>query len=374
MARGAHSAGAHSASKGRRGGTRRVKKRSKAPLVVVLVLALAVAGVSGGMAVKSYLAERNAYQGITGEVLEGQSVLFEVASGTSSTEIAENLVTSGVIGASADFVERVAELGYEGALMAGTYELVGGSDIDDIIEAFVNGDTATFTIPEGYTLADIAEVVGEQTPVDADEFYELASTGAADYVESYPFLENAYEGTMEGFLFPATYEISVDMTADELIRDMLDTCQATLASLDMDYAESKNLDYYDIVTLASIVQKESQGTDDMASISSVFYNRLKAGMNLGSDVTTYYAVGKDLTEELTASDLASDSPYNTRNASNTGLPAGPICSPGLDALEAAAHPDETDYYYYFFWSSSQDTTMFFESADEFNEAWAEYGQ
>ena len=370
MARGSHSKARHSAPRAK--GARR-RKRSKLPVVIVVLVVLVAAAGVAAYAAHEYLEQRNTYVGITGEVLEGQTITFEVAAGVSSTEIAEDLVNAGVIESSAEFVERVAELGQEGALQAGTYELVGGQAIDEIIEALATGATASFTIPEGYTLQQIAERVGEETDIDADEFYELVSTCADDYVDSYPFLANNYEGTMEGFLFPATYAIEQGMTADELVRTMLDTCQATLAALDMEYAESKNLDYYDVVTLASIIEKESQNSDDKADISSVFYNRLKAGMNLGSDVTTYYAVGKDLTEELTKSDLASDSPYNTRNADNVGLPAGPICSPGAEALQAAANPNETDYYY-FFWSASEGETMFFEDSASFNEAWAKYGE
>ena len=162
------------------------------------------------------------------------------------------------------------------------------------------------------------------------------------------------------------------MTCDGVIRMMLDEFSTQIAQVDMSYAQSKNLTVSDVVILASIVQKESGTADDMGSIASVFYNRLHAGMNLGSDVTTYYAVGKELGEELTTEDLASTSPYNTRNANNKSLPPGPIASPGMAALTAAAHPDETNYLY-FFWSDSQSQTMFFEDAESFNAAWAKYG-
>ena len=154
---------------------------------------------------------------------------------------------------------------------------------------------------------------------------------------------------------------------------MLDNFSAQIAGVDMSYASSKNLTTEDVVILASMIEKESREDADKANIASVFYNRLRTGMNLGSDVTTYYAVGKDLTEDLTVSDLNSDSPYNTRNPQHRGLPAGPICSPGLASLNAAAHPSETDYLY-FFYSLSEDKTMFFKDQASFDAAWSKYGQ
>ena len=153
---------------------------------------------------------------------------------------------------------------------------------------------------------------------------------------------------------------------------MLDQFAAQIATVDMSYAASKNLTLYDVVTLASMVEKEYQAESDKAPIAAVFYNRLQKGMTLGSDVTTYYAVGKDMTEELTASDLASDSPYNTRNPSNFGLPAGPICNPSVSTLQAAANPAQVDYLYFFF-SNREGETMFFVNDADFNAAWAQYG-
>ena len=141
----------------------------------------------------------------------------------------------------------------------------------------------------------------------------------------------------------------------------------------MSYAKSKNLTEYDVVTLASMIETESRTDSDKADISAVFYNRLHADMALGSDVTTYYAVGKDMTEELTASDLASTSPYNTRNPSSRGLPAGPICSPSLASLKAAANPSSASYLY-FFYSESANQVYFFNTQQEFDAAWAKEGK
>lgn len=346
----------------------RPKKRSKAPLIAVVVIIIVAAALAAAFFILG-----PAGNDVRGDVREGEQVTVTVEAGSSTSGIGALLAENGVIASSNEFVARVSDLGKDGSLQAGTYQFTGGQDLDQIIEALANGQTAGLTIPEGYTLKQIAQRVGEATDIDADEFYKLAHTGSADYIADYPFLKECYKGSMEGFLFPATYELSSDITADSLIRQMLDTCADKLASIDMTYAKSKNLTTYDIVTLASIVEKESRMTTDKAGIASVFYNRLKQGITLGSDVTTYYAVGKELTEDLTKADLASDSPYNTRNPKNYGLPPGAICNPGMAALEAAAHPDEEEYLY-FFWSASQSKTMFFKTQAEFSAAWKKYGE
>lgn len=360
MATGRHSAGRHSAPS-----RQTSKKRSKLPLVIgIVIVAVLAVGIVMGL--------RACDRGVTGEVREGEQIVVEIPQGSSTESIGILLVENGVIGSSNDFVSKVKELGAASSLQAGTYEFTGGDDIGQIVEAIASGRTAGLTIPEGFTLKQIAERVDEETDIPYDEFYQLVKTGAGSYVDDYPFLSSAYKGSMEGFLFPATYELGANPTADGLVRQMLDKFEQEMASVDLSYAKGKNLTEYDVVTLASMIEKESRTSSDKADISAVFYNRLHEKMSLGSDVTTYYAVGKDLTEELTKEDLASDSPYNTRNPHHRGLPAGPICSPGIDALKAAAQPSQAGYLY-FFWSASQGQTMFFDTLDEFNAAWEKYG-
>lgn len=308
-----------------------------------------------------------------GKVLEGQEVTVEIAEGSSASQIGEVLKSSGVIASASDFTNAVREQGGADQLKAGVYRFTGGEDISSIINTLVSGKTGyTVTIPEGYTARKISKTVAKSCDgVNEKDFYSL-TLKAGDYVADYPFLQGVYNGSLEGYLFPDTYNVPYGATADDVVRMMLDNFSAKIAGVDMSYATSKNLDTYDVVTLASMIEKESRSSDDKTSIASVFYNRLRNGINLGSDVTTYYAVGKELTEDLTKADLASDSPYNTRNPNVKGLPAGPICCPGIESLTAAAHPDETDYLY-FFYSNSQDKTMFYKDQSSFDKAWAKYG-
>ena len=357
--------GRHSVSKGgaRKAPSSDKPKHKQGHLGLLVIAVIVVAALVVAFKVFPNIGEKPA------SVLTGQQVTVEIPEGSSTSQIAQILKDDGVIALESDFLASAKEKGVADALKAGTYRFTGGEDVGSIVDAMVEGNAGyTLLIPEGYTVKKIANAVQDTCSIKADDFYALAMK-ADDYVSDYPFLSDAYNGSMEGFLFPDTYTVAFGATADDVIRMMLDNYAAQIASVDMSYASSKNLTAYDVLTLASMVEKESRDDDDKAKIASVFYNRLHEGMNLGSDVTTYYAVGKELTEDLTKEDLASDSPYNTRNPQHKGLPAGPICSPGLTALNAAAHPDETSYLY-FFYSSKKDKTMFYEDHASFNKAWA----
>lgn len=366
MATGRHSASKESkkaAPAAGKGNGVKTKKNKQGHIGLIVIAIVVVAILVVAFKVFPNLGERPA------SVLEGQQITVEVPEGSTSSQIAKILKQDGVIATEGDFIGSVKEKGVADQLKAGTYRFTGGQDTDSIVDAMVEGNAGyTLLIPEGYTVKKIANAVQDNCSIKADDFYNLAMK-AGDYVADYPFLSDAYNGSMEGFLFPDTYTVPFGATADDVIRMMLDNYTAQIASVDMSYASSKNLTAYDVLTLASMVEKESRDDSDKAKIASVFYNRLHEGMNLGSDVTTYYAVGKELTEDLTKDDLNSDSPYNTRNPNHRGLPAGPICSPGLASLNAAAHPEETDCLY-FFYSSKKDQTMFYKDHDSFNKAWA----
>jgi UPF0755 protein len=182
--------------------------------------------------------------------------------------------------------------------------------------------TITLTIPEGYSRAQTAELARE-------------AGLRGDYVK-------ASEGK-EGFLFPDTYELERGAPVSDLVDLQLQTFETRMAGVNMRYARSKNLTERDVVTIASMVEEEAQLDSERELIAAVIYNRLREGIPLGIDATTRFATG-NYTEPLTESELAVDSPYNTRL--NAGLPPGPISSPGLASLEAAARPAEVDYIYY----------------------------
>jgi cell division protein YceG involved in septum cleavage len=182
--------------------------------------------------------------------------------------------------------------------------------------------TITLTIPEGYSREQTAELARE-AGLRGD--YMVASEGH------------------EGFLFPDTFELEKGAPVSDLVQLQLQDFKRRVAGVDMGYARSKNLNMHDVVTIASMVEEEAQLDEERDLIAAVIYNRLREGIPLGIDATIRFATG-NFEQPLTESELAVDSPYNTRL--NTGLPPGPISSPGLASIEAAARPAEVDYLYY----------------------------
>ena len=149
---------------------------------------------------------------------------------------------------------------------------------------------------------------------------------------------------MEGFLFPATYEFFRQTTSSQLAAEQLDAFCQNWEKLDLGYARTKNLTPYDVLIIASMVEKETLSPDERQLVAAVIYNRLHAGMPLGIDATLRYGLNIPPTESIHESQLQSDSPYNTRN--HLGLPPTPIANPGLASMQAAAHPARVNYLYF----------------------------
>lgn len=279
----------------------------------------------------------------TALVEPGTEVQIVVESGEGPKSVAKKLADAGLISSQSEFTDRFAQLGGEDSLHPGTYTIIGGQSVDDIIKVVQTPVAAvTFTVPEGLTLHQTAEVVAtaSENRITVEDFVAAASNAAA-YAASYPFLADVGEGNLEGYLFPKTYPITEESTADSIIRGMLDQFASETAGLDWSYAASLGLTPYDAVKLASIVEKESDASH-RSTVASVFYNRLEAGMLLQSDATVAYVVGHDPTPE----DVDTYSDYNTYFIA--GLPPTPINSPGLECLQAVCSPEDTGYYYFYF--------------------------
>jgi UPF0755 protein len=210
--------------------------------------------------------------------------------------------------------------------------------------------TIALTVPEGYSRAQTAELARE-------------AGLRGDYLK-------ASEGH-EGFLFPDTFELEAHAPASDLVRLQLEDFERRFAGVDMRYASSKNLTEHDVVTIASMVEEEAQLDEERELIAAVIYNRLREGIPLGIDATIRFATG-NYEQPLTESELAVDSPYNTRV--NAGLPPGPISSPGLASLEAAAHPAAVDYLYYVVEPGTCGEHSFSSSAAEFEADVARYNE
>ena len=325
-------------------------KQSKAPIIVSIVLLVVVLGGLAWGGVTLF----NSCSGPAVELLgEGEEATVEVAEGAGAQAIGQQLVEKRLVASASEFTRRVNDLGVDSQLKPGTYTFAGGTGLDGIIRALQAGpETNALTIPEGYRLWEIADAVADHTEgrISAEDFSAAASDASA-YAGDYAFLESAGSNSLEGFLFPKTYDIADDATADSVIRAMLDQFQAETASLDWSYAESQGLSIYDAVSLASIVEKEASGDALIrAQVAAVFYNRLATDDYpsygyLQSDATTAYELRRDPTGD----EVHAETPYSTY--ANQGLPPTPICSPGLDCLTAVCAPDQEalgKYFYFYF--------------------------
>jgi UPF0755 protein len=203
--------------------------------------------------------------------------------------------------------------------------------------------------PEGFTRKDMTERVAAVAKIAEKEkgVAPALSSRAYGRLVSSPRLVPPGFGkapNLEGFLFPATYQFTDATTAAQLVRLQLKAFRKNWASVDLSYARSKHLTPYDVLTIASMVEKEAVAPEDRPKIARVIYNRLHFGMKLGIDATIRYGLDVPGTESLRVSQLNSENPYNTRK--HAGLTPTPIASPGLASIQAAAHPVAADYLYF----------------------------
>ena len=212
--------------------------------------------------------------------------------------------------------------------------------------------TLRIIFPEGFTREQMATRIGEVNTIARDkrdirprlspERYRALTTGASRVPPQ--FRAEGRPPHLEGFLFPATYEFTGKTTTRQLVNKQLTAFRRNWSRLNLRYARSKNLTAYDVLIIASMVEKEVIAPEERALVSAVIYNRLKAGMTLGIDATIRYGLNVPGTESLRESHLADPTPYNTRI--HAGLPPTPIANPGLASLQAAAHPARTNYLYF----------------------------
>jgi UPF0755 protein len=220
----------------------------------------------------------------------------------------------------------------------------------------------TVVIPEGYTRDQIAKVASD---AGLKGNYKQATVGSK-LIDLRQYGAGGAK-SLEGFLFPATYELHSNV--DELVSQQLKAFRQNFDKLDLSSARSKNLTPYDVLTIASMIEREVQVPSERRLVAAVIYNRLATGEPLAIDATIRYATG-NYDKPLTESELSIDSPYNTRLVA--GLPPTPIGNPGLAAMKAAADPASSDARFYVIKPGTCGEHVFTDSEDEFNEAAAEY--
>lgn len=300
----------------------------------------------------------------------GEPVQITVEEGDSLSVVADKLSSSGAIESATGFKLEARLKGGGTLIKPGDYTFEPGTENAEIL-AQLTADrpdpTFTFTVPEGLTLEQTANTISSGTEIPADNFEKAAKE--TDY--GYAFLDNPDIETTEGFLFPKQYEFKEGTEAPLIVNRMLEQYLIETQNLDFGEArEATGLNEYELLTVASLIEREAANSEERPKVASVIYNRLNVDMPLQIDATIQYARGEPK-ERLSLEDLEIESPYNTYT--NKGLPPGPICSPSLDSIKAALEPADTDFVYYVLKKNGNEH-FFTESYDRFLEAKAAAGR
>jgi UPF0755 protein len=310
---------------------RRKIRRRRAALIVVIILVLLVL-VAGGAALNLFRVGP-----------QGNAVTVVIPSGSSLSTVAEILAQHHVIPHPLAFELRARFDGRGSQFKAGTYRLHVNEPFATLAATLVKGSkpqTVKITIPEGFTIAQAARIVHAKIPAFSAAKYVHLAEHYPGTVDVAGYKKGA---TLQGLLFPATYDVLPTVRPRQFIEKQLAALHANLAEVDMTRAAAAHLTPYDVVIIASLIEGEAHAAQDRAKVAAVIWNRLHVGMRLQIDATVLYALGRHK-KLVTYADLRVDSPYNTYQ--HAGLTPTPIDNPGLAAMTAAADPVHASYLYY----------------------------
>ena len=283
---------------------------------------------------------------------------IEISSGNTYISVSKLLKENNLI-KSEFFFKIYVKLHKPTPLQAGKYELSEDMNIKEIVNVLSNGSSynpnvVSITFKEGINMRNVAKIIADNTEnTEEDVFVVLNDSNYLDeLMKKYWFIteevknKNIYY-SLEGYLFPNTYSVNKTDNVKKIIEMMLDNMALKLSPY-KDQIQSSTYTVHEILTLASIIELEAGNSNDRSGVAGVFYNRLKSGWSLGSDVTTYYGAKIELHErDLYQSEIDEYNAYNTRSSQMAGrLPVGPICLPSLDSISAAVNPTISDYYYF----------------------------
>lgn len=272
----------------------------------------------------------------------GTSRNFVVERGETVASVARRLAAEGVITRPAVLLLAFYDAGREESIQAGTYRVSAALPPAEIVRLFERaaGEQLVLRVIDGWRLRETAAEVQRRFPrISADDFLAAAVAGRYDQ----PVLRDLKPGTaLEGFLFPDTYFFGADVTSEEIVRTLLETFQRRVGTRLIEAAEARKRTVYEIVIVASIVEREARVRSESPTIAAVYWNRLARGIALEADPTVQYALGD--WREPSVEDLKIDSPYNTYK--RPGLPPAPICSPGEAALQGAASPGTAEFLFF----------------------------
>jgi len=280
---------------------------------------------------------------------DAETIEVTIQEGASVDAIAQQLEDQGII-TSAFFFKVYTKLS-DSVLQAGTFELAKGMNIRSVVRelGYASAQEVQVTIPEGFTIEQIGEVIVEALPeIDMSGWESVVSAQGRRVLNEDEILVGIpSDQGLEGYLFPDTYRFRADANAATVAETMVLTLKRRLAENDiavpLNLVFEGGLTFHEMITLASIVEREVRSAEDMKLVAGIFFTRMKIGMALQADSTVNYVTGKD-DPAVTLEDSRVDSPYNTYR--NLGLPPGPISNPGMNAILAVLEPTDSDYLYF----------------------------
>lgn len=325
---------------------RRSRRHKNSGCAGTMVYVIAVVGASLVIALAAIFTANDVFAFVKDNAMQQ----FYVSENTKLADLAKDLDKQGIINYGTVFKAYLAVKGDSADdVLAGEYQLNPSMDYGQIIDKLTNSsssDTLQITIPEGYSVAQVRQLLLDNHVCTADALDKVLN----QYPFKHDFLQDekpVEEGWLEGYLFPDTYEIyKGNGSVVDTVNKMLNNFASRYGSEITDGANELGRSMHDIVTVASLIEREAQRDDERARIAGVIYNRLNNSSEfpyLQVDASVLYGLGRT-SGKLTDEDLKSDSPYNLYTAE--GLPPGPICNPGYASLYAASHPESHDYYYY----------------------------
>ena len=354
-----------------RQGEARLVRRIVAIVALAIFLFVAILGTTGYLYIKSSLKPVNPKS--------DKEIVVDIPIGSGVTTIAQTLEDKGLV-KSAKVFKYYVKFKNETNFMAGEYHMSPSMTITEIIDSLKTGKIMqepvfTLTIPEGKQLKEIAEIIAKETKQNKAEIWKQLNdeTFIQKLMEQYSDILTTevwaknIKYPLEGYLFPATYSYYEESPSlEEIISVMLDKTESIVNAYKTEI-DRDNMTVHQFLTMASLIEEEATKNVDRKKIASVFFNRIETGMPLQTDPTVLYALEKHK-ERVLYEDLEVDSPYNTYQ--NVGLPPGPIANAGTVSMEAAIHPDDTEYLY--FLAAADGKVYFSKNLDEHNKLKEKY--
>jgi UPF0755 protein len=296
----------------------------------------------------------------------------EIPQGANTETIADILYDEELIQNQLAFRFYVRRYDLGQGFIAGRYRFSPSMSLEQIVLKIQSGDvyteTSWFTIPEGFSIDAIAERLEQDGLVNGERFLDLARQPSQELIDSFPFLADVTDSrityVLEGYLFPDTYEVFTDAGEEAIIRVMLNRLVQIINEEEQARINAMGMTLHEVLTLASIVEREARVDHERPLIAGVFYNRLQIGQRLESCATIQYILG-ETKEFLTFADLELPSPYNTYQ--NAGLPPGPIAASGEASIMATLYPEESDYYFFNYKYDDSGEHYFSKTLEEHNQ-------